>query len=183
MELRSPPPPPPIPHTHTHRRTRAFYPGFLPHRAARLLGATVCGVSGRRAPIRARGAGRRALRAMAQARGAGARRGGKAVWWRSCVVEPTADGRAPCAPCCAPARRPPDPRRSWPRQTGPCTTGRGPGWRNGPPVAMLPVARLISAPCISGWRLRFCVWTLIAWSHFYCADGQHRYASSRAESR
>jgi hypothetical protein len=73
-------------------------------------------------------------------------------------------------------------RRSWPRAPDRAVHYR-PGWRNGPPVAVLPVARLISAPCISGWRLRFCVWTLIAWSHFYCADGQHRYASSRAESR
>ena len=77
------------------------------------------------------------------AAGAGAWRGGEAVWWKSCVVEPTADGLAPCAP----ARRPPKTRRSWPRHTGPCTADRG--------GATGPRARCcrLRAPCLrfGGW--------------------------------
>jgi hypothetical protein len=60
-----------------------------------------------------------------------------------------ADGRAPCAR----ARRPPDPRRSWPRQTAGRALPAG--------VAQRAPARAVAgrAPLVSPvWRLRFCVW-------------------------
>ena len=66
---------------------------------------------------------------------------------------PTADGRAPCAPA-----RPPEPRRSCPRPTGPHTADRSGA---APPPSR--GVRRPRAPCIRGGGLRF--WTLLIVAH------------------